>query len=118
MLQALTQFSPCLPCGVPPPTYGAPALCSPGPRSLWGGGAPGHHRQRHPVPPLQHTVPLPSAPQVCRECFYAAFEDEVHRVITASGMFRAGERVAVGASGGKDSTVLAHILTTLNARHR
>ena len=74
--------------------------------------------------PIQPTVPygspaaLPSAYQVCRECFYAAFEDEVHQVITSSDMFRAGERVAVGASGGKDSTVLAHILTTLNARHR
>lgn len=32
-------------------------------------------------------------------------------------MFNEGERVAVAISGGKDSTVLAHILTTLNARH-
>ena len=28
-----------------------------------------------------------------------------------------GERIAVGASGGKDSTVLAHVLTTLNKRY-
>lgn len=26
-------------------------------------------------------------------------------------------RIAIGASGGKDSTVLAHIMTTLNVRH-
>lgn len=31
-------------------------------------------------------------------------------------MFKKGERVAVGASGGKDSTVLIHILHTLNKR--
>jgi len=27
-------------------------------------------------------------------------------------MFKKGEKVAIGASGGKDSTVLAHVLTT------
>lgn len=32
-------------------------------------------------------------------------------------MFRRGERVAIGMSGGKDSTVLAHILDLLNRRH-
>ena len=35
----------------------------------------------------------------------------------ACRLFNEGERVAVAISGGKDSTVLAHILTTLNARH-
>jgi len=32
-------------------------------------------------------------------------------------MFKAGERIAIGASGGKDSTVLAHVMTTLNQRY-
>lgn len=32
-------------------------------------------------------------------------------------MFKAGERVAVGASGGKDSTVLAYILNLLNKKY-
>lgn len=32
-------------------------------------------------------------------------------------MFNKGERIAIGASGGKDSTVLAHVLTTLNKRY-
>lgn len=32
-------------------------------------------------------------------------------------LFRRGERVAIGASGGKDSTVLAHIMTLLNERY-
>lgn len=55
--------------------------------------------------------------QVCRECFYAALEDEVHQTIVQHGLFKRGDRVAIGASGGKDSTVLAHMMTTLNARH-
>jgi cytoplasmic tRNA 2-thiolation protein 1 len=32
-------------------------------------------------------------------------------------MFKAGERIAVAASGGKDSTVLAHVMKELNERH-
>lgn len=46
---------------------------------------------------------------VCRDCFFRAFEDEVHATITSSSMFKPGERIAVAASGGKDSTVLAHV---------
>ncbi len=58
-----------------------------------------------------------TAEPLCRECFYAALEQEVHETISAARLFKPGERVAVAASGGKDSTVLAHMLTTLNARH-
>ena len=46
---------------------------------------------------------------VCRECFFQAFENEIHETITSSCMFKQGERIAVAASGGKDSTVLAHV---------
>ncbi|KAK9835217.1 hypothetical protein WJX81_006428 [Elliptochloris bilobata] len=55
--------------------------------------------------------------QLCRECFYAALESEVHETIVANELFQPGERVAVAASGGKDSTVLAHMMTVLNKRH-
>ena len=55
--------------------------------------------------------------QLCRECFYHIFEEEVHATIKENNMFTPGERIAVAASGGKDSTVLAHVMTTLNARH-
>jgi len=55
--------------------------------------------------------------QLCRECFYNVFEEEVHQTIISQGLFKRGERVAVAASGGKDSTVLAHTLTTLNKRY-
>ena len=58
-----------------------------------------------------------TAARLCRECFARAFEDEAHAEIVRSGLFRRGDRVAVGASGGKDSTVLAHVLKTLNERH-
>lgn len=55
--------------------------------------------------------------KLCRECFITVFEDEVHHTITSSKLFYPGERVAIGASGGKDSTVLASVLKTLNERH-
>jgi cytoplasmic tRNA 2-thiolation protein 1 len=45
------------------------------------------------------------------------FEDEVAETVEESKLFQPGERVAIGASGGKDSTVLASVLKTLNERH-
>lgn len=54
---------------------------------------------------------------VCQECFFLVFEEEIHHTIITNNLFQRGERIAVGASGGKDSTVLAHILTTLNKRY-
>ena len=55
--------------------------------------------------------------QLCRECFFRVFEDEIHQVIVSNGLFTRGERVAIGASGGKDSTVLAYVLAKLNQTH-
>lgn len=55
--------------------------------------------------------------RLCAHCFCSAFEDDVHRTIVETRLFKPGERVAIAASGGKDSTVLAHVLTTLNQRH-
>eukprot|EP00899_Mesostigma_viride_P024999 jgi/Mesvir1/5684/Mv15699-RA.1 len=55
--------------------------------------------------------------ETCRECFFRLLEDEVHDAITRHKLFTRGDRLAIAASGGKDSTVLAHMLTTLNARH-
>ncbi|EPQ26423.1 uncharacterized protein PFL1_06071 [Pseudozyma flocculosa PF-1] len=54
---------------------------------------------------------------ICRSCFFHVFETEVHHTITSSNLFRRGDRVAIGASGGKDSTVLAHVMKTLNERY-
>ena len=55
-----------------------------------------------------------SGDAICKACFLSRFEEEVHSVITSQRLFAAGERVAIAASGGKDSTVLAHVLCKLN----
>ncbi|KAI3710847.1 hypothetical protein L2E82_40641 [Cichorium intybus] len=52
-----------------------------------------------------------------KECFYVAFEEEIHSVIVNNKLFKPGERIAIGASGGKDSTVLAYVMSELNRRH-
>ena len=54
---------------------------------------------------------------VCKECFFQAFETEVHYTISKNALFKKGELVAIGASGGKDSTVLAYVLKVLNERY-
>lgn len=55
--------------------------------------------------------------KICKNCFYHVFETEIHNTITTNKLFYPGERVAVGASGGKDSTVLAYVLKKLNQEH-
>ena len=55
--------------------------------------------------------------ELCKECFYAVFEEEIHNTIVQNTLFSPGDTVAIGASGGKDSTVLAHIMKCLNDRH-
>lgn len=54
---------------------------------------------------------------LCRPCFFRAFEQEVHHTIMSAQLFNRGDYVAIAASGGKDSTVLAHVLSVLNRRH-
>jgi cytoplasmic tRNA 2-thiolation protein 1 len=55
--------------------------------------------------------------KLCKTCFIRVFETEIHHTITANALFHRGEKVAIGASGGKDSTVLASVLKTLNERY-
>ncbi|CAI7627483.1 unnamed protein product [Penicillium manginii] len=55
--------------------------------------------------------------KLCRACFIEVFETEVHETIIGTNLFFPGERIAIGASGGKDSTVLAAVLKTLNERY-
>ncbi|KTG06704.1 hypothetical protein cypCar_00010319, partial [Cyprinus carpio] len=52
---------------------------------------------------------------LCKDCFFWAFEEEIHQTIVSAGLFNRGETVAIGASGGKDSTVLAHVMKVLNS---
>lgn len=37
--------------------------------------------------------------QLCRECFYEVFEEEIHQTIVSNKLFKPGEKVAIGASG-------------------
>ena len=55
--------------------------------------------------------------RLCAPCFTSLFESEVAETVTSTNLFQPGERIAIGASGGKDSTVLASVLKTLNERH-
>lgn len=55
--------------------------------------------------------------KLCKDCFTSVFEEEIHHTITSSNLFSPGDKVAIGASGGKDSTVLASVMKTLNDRY-
>ncbi|QLG71215.1 hypothetical protein HG535_0B02540 [Zygotorulaspora mrakii] len=55
--------------------------------------------------------------RICKLCFFHVFETEIHNTIVCANLFQKGEKVAVGASGGKDSTVLAYVLKLLNDRY-
>ncbi|AMD22439.1 HGR100Wp [Eremothecium sinecaudum] len=55
--------------------------------------------------------------RICKLCFFHVFETEIHNTIVSNNLFYRGEKIAVGASGGKDSTVLAYILKLLNERY-
>lgn len=54
---------------------------------------------------------------LCKDCFFWAFEEEVHQTIVTAELFKHGETVGIAASGGKDSTVLAHVMKLLNERY-
>lgn len=41
----------------------------------------------------------------------------MHATVIKNNLFKPGEFVAIAASGGKDSTVLAYIMKLLNERH-
>lgn len=54
---------------------------------------------------------------LCKACFFEVFETEVHHTISSNALFSRGDYVAVAASGGKDSTVLAYVVKLLNERY-
>ncbi|KAL1303926.1 hypothetical protein AAFC00_000379 [Neodothiora populina] len=54
--------------------------------------------------------------RLCAKCFTETFESEVAHTVESTALFHRGERIAIGASGGKDSCVLAAVLKTLNER--
>ncbi|EPZ35714.1 hypothetical protein ROZALSC1DRAFT_27134 [Rozella allomycis CSF55] len=58
-----------------------------------------------------------TAQAICKECFFFVFETEIHQTIVQTNLFKRGDKIAIGASGGKDSTVLAYVLKLLNERY-
>jgi cytoplasmic tRNA 2-thiolation protein 1 len=54
---------------------------------------------------------------ICKSCFSFCFEEEVFETIRRFDLIKEGDIVAIGVSGGKDSTVLTHVLDALNRRH-
>jgi cytoplasmic tRNA 2-thiolation protein 1 len=44
--------------------------------------------------------------QVCKACFFYVFEEEIHRTIVQAELFQPGDKVAIGASGGKGASWL------------
>lgn len=59
--------------------------------------------------------------KICRECFYEVFEEEIHQVIVENQLFKPGERIAIGASGGKgeslDNLLVFIAVNSLNCEH-
>lgn len=53
----------------------------------------------------------------CLDCFYHHFEEEIHQTIMSEKLFEPGDRVVLGISGGKDSTVMLHTITELKKRY-
>lgn len=53
----------------------------------------------------------------CRKCFIDAFEEEIYQTIERHRLIVDGDVVCIGVSGGKDSSVLAHVLATLKERY-
>jgi len=53
----------------------------------------------------------------CIDCFFNAFESEIHHTIISTNCFNRGDRICIGASGGKDSTVLAYVMNLLNKKY-
>ncbi|MBN2477995.1 TIGR00269 family protein [Candidatus Micrarchaeota archaeon] len=58
-----------------------------------------------------------SQTHLCRKHFMQMFERKFKRTVREFGMIKKGEKIAVGLSGGKDSTVLLHLLYKLSKKH-
>ena len=41
----------------------------------------------------------------------------MHETIINNHLFKPGDKIAIGTSGGKDSTVVAHVLNKLNKKY-
>lgn len=55
--------------------------------------------------------------KTCLECFYFQFEEEIHETIMEEKLFEPNDKIILAISGGKDSTVLVHVMSVLKKRH-
>ncbi|MFX0114879.1 MAG: TIGR00269 family protein [Candidatus Hodarchaeota archaeon] len=76
-------------------------------------GKPSCYRCRNPA----YTRVPGATTLICRKCYSTGIVDRVRRTINRYQMFHDGDVIAVGLSGGKDSTVLLHILSQLEKSH-
>uniref|UniRef100_A0A6B2FXD2 Cytoplasmic tRNA 2-thiolation protein 1 (Trinotate prediction) n=1 Tax=Myxobolus squamalis TaxID=59785 RepID=A0A6B2FXD2_MYXSQ len=53
----------------------------------------------------------------CKNCFILEFEQEINDLIISKKLFERGETIAIGVSGGKDSSVVSYVLNALNNRY-
>lgn len=56
--------------------------------------------------------------RACKDCFFTEFEEEIYQTMLSEGHFEQGDKIALAISGGKDSTVLVEVMTTLKKRHQ
>ena len=54
----------------------------------------------------------------CLPCFFFHFEEEIHQTIMSEKLFEEGDKIVLGISGGKDSTVMLHTMTLLKERYK
>ena len=54
----------------------------------------------------------------CLDCFYFHFEEEIHQTIVSEKLLVPGDKIILGISGGKDSTVLLHTMSLLKERYK
>jgi uncharacterized protein (TIGR00269 family) len=58
-----------------------------------------------------------SGVRLCKPCFVKSIEDKTRATISKYGMFEFDDRIAIGVSGGKDSTSLLHILAKIEREY-
>ncbi|CXH83164.1 cytoplasmic tRNA 2-thiolation protein 1, putative [Plasmodium berghei] len=55
--------------------------------------------------------------KLCKYCFLESFEDEVHTTILKKKMFEDNDKICIAVSGGKDSSVLTHVLVNIKKKY-
>ena len=55
--------------------------------------------------------------KTCLECFYFHFEEEIFQTLIEEKLYEPNDKIILAISGGKDSTVLVHVMTNLKKRH-